>query len=63
MRALSSSRVGLRTLALPRTRGGNPKLVVSRVPAKSRAVVLRLETKWLHFLERHGEEYKWDASG
>ena len=31
------------------------------VPAKSRAVVLRLETKWLQFLERHGEQYKWDA--
>ena len=25
------------------------------VPAKSRAVVLRLETKWLQFVERHGE--------
>ena len=30
------------------------------VPAKSRAAVLRLETKWLEFLERHGAEYKWD---
>ena len=32
------------------------------VPAKSRAAVLRLETKWLDFLQRHGAEYKWDAS-
>ena len=31
------------------------------VPAKSRMVVLRLVTKWLEFLERHGAEYKWDA--
>ena len=30
------------------------------VPAKSRAVVLRLESKWCDFLERHGEEYGWD---
>ena len=30
------------------------------VPAKSRAVVLRLESKWCAFLERHGEEYGWD---
>ena len=30
------------------------------VPAKSRAVVLRLESKWCNLLERHGEEYGWD---
>ena len=27
------------------------------VPAKSRAAILRLETKWLFFLQRHGAEY------
>jgi len=32
------------------------------VPAKSRAVVLRLESKWLDFLEKHGVEYSWDKS-
>ena len=31
------------------------------VPAKTRAVVLQLETKWLVFLDKHGAEYKWDA--
>ena len=31
------------------------------VPAKTRAVVLRRETKWLVFLDKHGAEYKWDA--
>jgi hypothetical protein len=32
------------------------------VPAKSRAVVERLVTKWLDFLEKHGNEYGWDES-
>ena len=32
------------------------------VPAKSRAVVQRLETKWVDFLERHGAQYGWDES-
>ena len=32
------------------------------VPAKSRAVVLRLESKWVDFLARHGQEYGWDES-
>ena len=31
------------------------------VPAKTRAVVLRRETKWLVFLDKHGAEYKWDV--
>ena len=31
------------------------------VPAKTRAVVLQLETKWLVFLDKHGAEYKWDV--
>ena len=30
------------------------------VPAKTRVVVLRRETKWLVFLDKHGAEYKWD---
>ena len=31
------------------------------VPAKSRAVVQRLVTKWLDFLEKHGAEYGWNG--
>ena len=32
------------------------------VPAKSRAVVERLVSKWLDFLEKHGAQYGWDES-
>ena len=32
------------------------------VPAKSRAVVLRLERKWVDVWARHGHEYGWDES-
>ena len=32
------------------------------VPAKSRAAVQRLASKWVDFLERHGTEYGWDES-
>ena len=30
------------------------------VPAKSRAAVHRLATKWCEFIEKHGTEYGWD---
>ena len=42
--------------ALAGTRGSD-----AGVPAKTRAVVLQLETKWLVFLDKHGAEYKWDV--